>query len=113
MTRPKVPKRQRIQITPSRRVWELVDLVHKYTGTPKSAVISEILDEISPAFLMQVEALKKLEEAPREAQQLMQNFANESLIKLAQASLDLDAGMDARTVEGSRARRAAGGRAKP
>jgi hypothetical protein len=92
-------------LTPSDEVWQLVDEVHKLTGTPKAAIVSEILDEVAPVFLNQIEALRVLQESPREAQRLVQNFANESVGKLAQASLDLDAAIDGRTVQGQRARR--------
>lgn len=99
-------KRKRVQVALSDEVWALVDEVHALTGTPKSAVISEILDEVAPAFAVQIEALRQLKTAPLEAQRLMQNFANESVAKLAQASLDLDTAIaDARTVKGKRAKK--------
>jgi hypothetical protein len=97
--------RRRIHVTPSDQVWALVDEVHGLTGTPKAAILAEILDEVSPVFLNQIQALRMLHDRPREAQRLMQNFANESVGKLAQASLDLDAALDGRTVKGQRARR--------
>lgn len=100
-------KRKRLLITPSDEVWALIDEVHQLTGTPKAAIVSELLDEIAPVFQNTIHALRIVEEQPREAQRLIQNFANESLGKLAQASLDLDAALDARTVKGKRARRRA------
>jgi hypothetical protein len=117
-------KRRRIQVTPSDEVWALVDEVHGLTGTPKAAILSEILDNVAPVFTNQIHALRMLKESPREAQRLMQNFANESIGKLAQSSLeldaeieaqsslDLDSAIDARTVKGARKRRA-GGRPNP
>ena len=101
-------KRRRIQVTPSDEVWKLVDEVHALTGTPKAAILAEILDEVAPVFTSQIQALRVLQESPREAQRLIQNFANESVGKLAQASLDLDAAIDGRTVKGRRARRKGG-----
>jgi hypothetical protein len=92
-------------LTPSDQVWQLVDEVHKLTGTPKAAIVSEILDEVAPVFTNQIQALRMLQDTPREAQRLMQNFANESVAKLAQSSLDLDSALDGRTVQGKRARR--------
>jgi hypothetical protein len=97
--------RRRIQVTPSDQVWALIDEVHGLTGTPKAAIVAEILDEIAPVFLNQIHALRMLQDTPREAQRLMQNFANESVAKLAQSSLDLDAAFNGRTVMGKRARR--------
>ena len=98
-------KRKRLLITPSDEVWALIDEVHQLTGTPKAAIVSEMLDEIAPVFQNTIHALRIVQEQPREAQRLIQNFANESLGKLAQASLDLDAAIDGRTVKGKRSRR--------
>lgn len=98
-------KRKRLQITLSDEVWELVNEVHALTGTAKAAVISEMLDEIAPVFQNTIQALRIVKEQPREAQRLIQNFANEAVGKVAQASLDLDAAIDGRTVKGQRGRR--------
>jgi len=98
-------KRKRLQVTLSDEVWALVDEVHALTGTPKSAVISEILDQVSPVFQNTIHALRIVQEQPREAQRLIQNFANEAIGKVAQASLELDQAIDGRTVKGKRARR--------
>ena len=101
-------KRKRLNVTLSDEVWALVNEVHALTGTPKSAVISEILDEVAPVFQNTIHALRIVKEQPREAQRLIQNFANEAIGKATQASLDLDAAIDARTVKGKRARRRRG-----
>lgn len=99
-------KRKRLQVTLSDEVWALVDEVHALTGTPKSAVISEMLDQVAPVFTGQIEALRYVQEGRfRDAQQLMQNFANEAIGKVAQAQLDLDSAIDARTVKGKARRR--------
>ena len=102
-------KRKRLNVTLSDEVWALVDEVHSLTGTPKAAVISEILDEVARVFHNQIQALRMLKESPREAQRIINNFAAESLGKLAQVQLDLDKAVteayDARTVKGKRARR--------
>lgn len=98
-------KRKRVNVTLSDEVWALVNEVHELTGTPKAAVISEILDEVAPVFQNTIHALRIVKEQPREAQRLVQNFANEAIGKATQAALDLDAAIDARTVKGQRARR--------
>lgn len=97
-------KSKRIQITPSPQVLALVDEVQKLNGQSKSAIISELLDQIAPVLQNMIEALKLLQEQPREAQRLMQNMANETVGMIAQASLDLDAAMDSRTVQGKRSK---------
>lgn len=89
-------------MTPSDEAWALIDEVHKLTGQARAAIVAEILDEISPAFQNTIDALRIVAEQPREAQRLIQNFANESIGKLAQASLELDAAIDKRTVKGKR-----------
>lgn len=98
-------KRKRVLVTPSDEAWALIDEVHKLTGTPKAAIISEILDEVVPVFQTTIQALRIVKEQPREAQRLVQNFANEAIAMAAQASLDLDSAIDARTVKGKRSRR--------
>lgn len=98
-------KRKRVNVTLSDEVWALVEELHGLTGTPKAAVISEMLDEIAPVFRNTIEAVRIVQEQPREAQRLIQNFANEAVAKNAQAMLDLDAALDGRTVKGKRARR--------
>lgn len=97
--------RRRINLTPSDTVWQLVDEVHELTGTPKAAIISEILDEVVPVFLTQIQALRILQERPQEAKRLIQNFANESIGKLAHQQLLLDEAFDGRTVAGKKAKR--------
>ena len=100
-------KRKRLQVTLSDEVWELVNEVHALTGTPKAAVISEILDEVAPVFQNTIHALRIVKEQPREAQRLIQNMANSAIAQASQAALDLDSALDARTVKGQRARRRA------
>lgn len=101
-------KQKRLQVTLSPEVRALVDEVHELTGTPRAAIISEMLDEIAPVFQNTIHALRIVKEQPREAQRLIQNFANEAIGKATQAALDLDAAMDGRTVKGQRARRRRG-----
>ena len=98
-------KQKRLQVTLSPEVRALVEEVHQLTGTPRAAIVAEMLDEIAPVFQNTIHALRIVKEQPREAQRLIQNFANEAIGKAAQASLDLDAAIDARTVKGKRARR--------
>lgn len=98
-------KQKRLQVTLSPEVRALVEEVHQLTGTPRAAIVSEMLDEIAPVFQNTIHALRIVKEQPREAQRLIQNFANEAIGKAAQAALDLDAAMDGRTVKGQRARR--------
>ena len=98
-------KQKRLQVTLSPEVRALVEEVHQLTGTPRAAIVSEMLDEIAPVFQNTIHALRIVKEQPREAQRLIQNFVNEAIGKATQAALDLDSAMDGRTVKGQRARR--------
>lgn len=82
--------RKRLQLTLSDEVWALVDEVHKLTGTPKSAIVSEILDEIAPVFVTQLEALRLMQSAPRQAQALMKDFSDKAIEGLAQHNLEFE-----------------------
>lgn len=95
-------KRKRLQVGLSDESWMLVEEIHQLTGTPKAAILSEIIDQVAPVFATTIAALRMVQEQPREAQRLIQNFANEAVANLAQASLNLDAAVDARTVKGKR-----------
>jgi hypothetical protein len=99
------PKRPRLQLTPSPELWRLIDLVHEKTGQSRASVVAELLDEVAPAFQTMINALELAQSAPRQAQQLMNNFSAQAVSQLMQQQLDLDAAIDARTVKGKRARR--------
>ena len=101
-------KQKRLQVTLSPEVRALVEELHQLTGTPRAAIVAELLDEIAPVFQTTIHALRIVSEQPREAQRLIQNFSNEAIGKLAQATLDLDSAIDGRTVKGKRARRRLG-----
>lgn len=101
-------KRKRLQVTLSDEAWDLINEVHDMTGTAKSAILSEIIDEVIPVFRNQIQALRLLKDQPREAQRIIQNFANESIGRVAQQQLELSAAFDARTVQGKRAKKGAG-----
>lgn len=115
----RAPKRPRIQITPSPELWRLVDLVHERTGTARSAVIAELLDQVSPVLETMIHALEIVSENPRQAQRLLANFASEKIGDLMQVQLELDHTLtqkelelpaaDGRTVKGKRARRRSSG----
>lgn len=97
-------KRRRLVLTPSDEVWNLLDEVKSHTDQPLAAIASEMLDQLAPAIQVQLHALRMLADAPREAQRIIQNQSNVLVHQLAQANLDLDAEIDARTVKGKRRR---------
>lgn len=87
---------------------ELAELLEQ----PKSALVAELVDAALPALHTTVQAVKVAKEQPREAQRLVANFANDAIAKVAQAQLELDAAVDARTVKGKRAKSGGGGRGR-
>ena len=88
----KAPKRPRVLVTPSPAVWQLLEEVHKLTGTPKAALISEMLDDVAPVYRGQLEAHRKLAEAPDMARQIISQTGWEAVHQIAQAQLDLPPG---------------------
>ena len=105
MSRPKGPARKRIQVTLSEEAWRLVDAVSEATNQPKAAMIAELVDMAMPAMMTVLDAVKVINDQPREAQRLLSNFGAAALRDLSQAQLDLDVAIDARTVKGKRVRR--------
>lgn len=85
----KGPKRPRVLVTPSPDVWALLEEVHKLTGTPKAALIAEMLDDVAPVYRDQLEAHRKLAEAPEMARQIISQTGWQAVHQIAQAQLDL------------------------
>ena len=100
-------KRKRVNVTLSWPLWELVGEVSEHTGQPKAGIITELLEEVRPALESTIEALRVVKERPHEAQRLMANFSAQAVSDLMQQQLELDKALDARTLEGRKARRAA------
>lgn len=88
----RVPIRRspRIQVTLSQEAMHMLDRVAKATGQGKSTLVSELVDAALPALDTTISALEIVQQQPREAQRLMQNYANNALGQLAQVQLDLD-----------------------
>lgn len=104
MTR-NTPRAPRVAVTLSPESLRILDELSELRSQPKSAIVAELVDMALPALKIAVDALRQFQESPREAQRLLQNFANERVTNLAQASLDLDAAIDGRTVKGKRLKR--------
>jgi uncharacterized protein (DUF1778 family) len=104
-------KNKRVQVALSDEATKLVDELSALTGQSKSSVVSEMMDVALPAIQTTIEAVRLLQEQPREAQRLLANFTNEAIVMASQASLDLDAAIDSRTVKGKRRKGGLSGRA--
>lgn len=100
-----VKRNPRVAVTFSPESMRVLDQLSAALGQPKSALISELIDEALPALVAAVEALKVVKEQPREAQRLMTNFAAQASMELAQEQLAFDAALDGRTVKGKRRRK--------
>lgn len=102
MTVRKKTRNERVAVTLSPEGLKLMNELSTLTGQPKSALLSEMVDTALPAFQTTLEALRVIQEQPREAQRLLANFTSEAILQVSQAQLDLDASIDARTVKGKR-----------
>lgn len=83
------PQRPRVLVTPSRDVWALLEEVHQLTGAPKAALISEMLDTVAPVYRDQLDAHRRLIEAPDKARELVAEVGWKAVHSIAQAQLDL------------------------
>ena len=107
MTAKKKDQSKRVAVTLSPEGLAMINELSALTGQPKSALLSEMVDTALPAFQTTVQALRVIQEQPREAQRLLANFTAGALRDVSQAQLDLDTAIDARTVKGKRGRRRA------
>ena len=112
---PKTPPRTpRVMVTLSPEARVLLDKMASLTGTPKSALVSELVDAGLPAIAGAVEALQLVKSGRNlEAERLINRFAHEATLQLSQQQLELHAEIDARTVKGKRLKRRASGRVTP
>lgn len=97
-------RRRRILVTPSDEAWAVVDEVHRLTGQPRASLVAELLDVALPSLQATIEALRIVREQPDQARLLLHNYTSTAIAQAAQASLDLDAALDGRTVRGKRAK---------
>ena len=99
--------RNRIMITPSDEALALVNELNALTGTPKAAIVSELLDQVAPVIKSHIQAVRYASEGRvEEAQKIINRFAAETIGQLSQAQLELDTAVtDARTVKGKRAKK--------
>lgn len=60
------------------------------TGQSMGGMVSQLMVEALPALQVTASAIRKVKDAPREAQAELARFANEATYKLAQTQLQLD-----------------------
>jgi predicted DNA-binding protein len=101
-----------VQLSPEARL--LLDKMAALTGTPKSALVAELVDAGLPAVASAVEAIELIKSGKNlEAERLLNKFAHEATAGLAQQQLELHTLVDARTMEGKRLKRRARGQPTP
>lgn len=98
----KVNRSPRVQVTLSPEAMAALDDLANLSGQSKSSLISELVDIALPAMSVTLDALRVVHRQPEEARKLLSEFAHQQTAHLAQAQLDLDAAVDARTVKGKR-----------
>lgn len=80
----------RIQVTLPDEVMAMLRELSELTGQGMGGIVSELMIEALPALAVTRDAIRKVKEAPREAQAELARFAHEATLKLAQAQLELD-----------------------
>lgn len=98
----KATQRPRVLVTPSPEVWALLNRVHKASGKPKAAIVSEILTTVAPVFIEMLETMERAAREPDRIRELVSDYGWSSVQTIAQAQLDL------KPAPKKRARRASG-----
>ena len=96
----------RLSVTLSPEANRLLVAISGLTRQSRSSIISELLDSALPALEAMHQALEVVQKQPLEAQRLLARHANQATAQLAQAQLEFDDHVDARTVKGRRRKRA-------
>lgn len=103
-----VNRNPRVAVTLSPDAMALLDELAAVLKQPKAALVSELVDAALPALKATVDAMRVVQQQPREAQRLIANYAARATLELSQQQLELDEAIDRRTVKGKRRRRDAG-----
>lgn len=79
-----------MQVTPSDRVYRLLQELATLTGKPPASFVRELLDEAAPALEMTINAFRDIQSRPEQAQAAVARMAEQAQAVIAQATLDLD-----------------------
>lgn len=85
-----IKRSPRIQLTLDAETMALLDELSELTGQGKATMVAELMREALPALAATRDAIRKVKEAPREAQAILARFSNEATMKLAQEQLAFD-----------------------
>lgn len=94
---------RRLLFTPTPETLLLLDELHELTGRSRAGLVSEMLDEVAPAFRQMLTHLKGLRDTPEKARELVMSMASEAHSLITQTAMDFDR-EDGRTVRGKRHR---------
>lgn len=81
---------RRLQVVLSQQAAERLYELSALTGQGRATMVSELVDAAIPALAVAAEALRKVKNAPREAQAELARYATEAVVQLGQAQLELD-----------------------
>lgn len=73
-------RKPRIALTVPDDLHDMLDRLSDLTGTPKTKLILEILEESKPVFQQMITALEQIKESKENAPQALKNFAQTLLI---------------------------------
>lgn len=99
---PRRRRNERVAVTLSPESLATLTEISELLGRPKSALISDLVDQTLPAMVTTLNALRVVRDQPREAARLIKEFTASTVAKVGQAQLDFDEHLDKRTVKGRR-----------
>lgn len=82
-------RRRRVQSTLSDDAQRVLEELAEALDVAVGTLAGEIIEAGLPAFRVTLEALRKAKEAPREAERLLAEFAEQSVMELSQSQLQL------------------------
>lgn len=83
-------KTRRLQVTLSQEAADRLYELSALTGQGRATMVAELVDAAISALAVTAEALRKVKNAPREAQADLARYATEAVVQLGQAQLELD-----------------------
>lgn len=84
--------RRVVRFRPSEETIAVVDEIAALSGRSRSAIMSDLMDEVAPVLRAQFEAMRRVAETPERAAEVIANLAEEGRAKIAQAELEFSGG---------------------
>jgi hypothetical protein len=80
-------KNPRIAFVPSDEVLRLVSQLAGVSGQSKASIVSELMDDLAPVVLGQLEAFRAIAAKPEKVRQHVEALAAESIAQIGQATM--------------------------